>query len=181
VPRQGHSLASVGDGKALLLFGGSTTGPPSSDLMVFNMETSRWSVVEAPAGSPCPPPRSWHAALVATAPTVFEEEAAGGLWAGKPHEGVLVFGGVGRGAAMDEQVWALSAAGAWVAVERRGEPPAPRFAHISVLFDADSRLLIMGGADGVGGRLVDASVTVRELCWTLTPGPGGESLSLGGR
>lgn len=133
VERSSHSITAVGD--KLFLFGGEHDPrvPIGSDVFVYDLGNSTWSVLQT-SGTP-PSPRVAHAAAA----------IGSNLW----------FYGGRRGVAMGEgalgDLFVLDTmTGAWTSLPTQGTAPPDRSYH--AMTAAGAKLYVFGGASGMGFR-----------------------------
>jgi len=181
-PRIGASLVFAFT--QLALFGGRDAGGPRNDLWLLQRRQEDngvrwiWSPTLLVAGSPTPPARSEHGAVVQSS---FCDSLCDTLW---------VYGGLGAGGNALGDVWRLVYGSKiqnryrWENVTTAGDGPGRRYGHTCVV-DAGPpggeaagypRMLVFGGRDSTGA-LCDNSVwsmTLRSpFRWSRLTTPGG--------
>lgn len=132
-PRAAHAAVYDAAGDRLVVFGGMDASGPLGDVWALSLGAAPAWTQLSPAGA-APTARFGHSAI---------PDAA--------RSRIVFFGGDDGGAALLDEVWALSlgAAPAWSAVGTSGAGPAARSGHTAILDAPRSRMIVYGGFDGV--------------------------------
>ena len=134
--------------------------------------TTRWQRLALAPGSPTPPPRHGHTAVLA------------------PGGRVIIYGGAGTDGGALGDVWELDmGARFWTRRDPTGPPSLPRFSHAAALTPCGA-MFVFGGCSGEGGFLNDGALLILDtFTWAHTtpvgPSPppryGAAAASVAGR
>lgn len=171
-PRWGHSAVLDPAGQAMIVFGGTDSADapvvnPTNDVWILDLAVTppAWTPL-SPTGA-APAPRHGHSAV----------------W-DAPNHRMIVFGGrrpLGSGTqTLFNDVWQLDfsvAPPAWSPIAPAGAPPSPRFGQSGFLDDLNQRLVLFGGANGLGSPVFNDVWTLNlsggPATWTLVASTGG--------